>query len=248
MSTYRELVYLILDELKNISDDAHFQPEHVLFLLDKYRALLLRQNYKDIKKEIPDSNYQTICLDLEPSSGGICQGRYLKSKQQVPSMMKISRQTVSGSDYFGSNIAYVSNGRFRYAGTGCHGKNMIFSTIAPDGHLYLKSGNPQAYYMEGAKVTGIFEDARKAAELECNAEGNRCDVMDADFPLEEGLIPQAVQLIMQELTGTKFQPEDDENNANDDLSTLASYIRQQIAAGRYSPLLRNINGREDNRQ
>lgn len=65
MSTYKELTYMVLDELKIVSDDSHFQEEHVLFLLDKYRAFLLAQRYKDIRKEIPESNYQTICVDLK---------------------------------------------------------------------------------------------------------------------------------------------------------------------------------------
>lgn len=54
MSTYRELVYLVLDELKLTSDDALFNEEHVMFLLGKYRGFLLKQQYKDIKKEIPE--------------------------------------------------------------------------------------------------------------------------------------------------------------------------------------------------
>ena len=64
MSTYRELVYLVLDELKGTSDDFTYTEEHIMFLLSKYRAFLLKQKYNDIKKQIPESNYQTICIDL----------------------------------------------------------------------------------------------------------------------------------------------------------------------------------------
>jgi hypothetical protein len=42
MATYREITYLILDELKTNSDDSFFEREHVLFLMDKYRAFLLK--------------------------------------------------------------------------------------------------------------------------------------------------------------------------------------------------------------
>jgi hypothetical protein len=42
MSTYREMIHMVLDELKVISDDSHFQEEHVMFLLDKYRGFLLK--------------------------------------------------------------------------------------------------------------------------------------------------------------------------------------------------------------
>lgn len=50
MATYREIVYMVLDELKINSDDKYFEEEHVMFLMDKYRAFLLKQRYSDIKK------------------------------------------------------------------------------------------------------------------------------------------------------------------------------------------------------
>ena len=42
MTTVREAVYMVLDELKLISDDAHFTEEHVIFLLKKFRAYVLK--------------------------------------------------------------------------------------------------------------------------------------------------------------------------------------------------------------
>ena len=58
--TYREIVYSILDLLKQSSDDSFYTEEHVLFLVSKMRAAILKQTYANIKKEIPESNYQTI--------------------------------------------------------------------------------------------------------------------------------------------------------------------------------------------
>ena len=91
MSTYRQLTYLILDEAKGMSDDFTYTEDHLIFLIDKYRAFLLKQRYSDIKKQIPESNYQTICLDLiqvpaisgEPCEGGV----YLRSEKEVPFLM-----------------------------------------------------------------------------------------------------------------------------------------------------------------
>ena len=247
MSTYRQLTYMVLDELKLISDDSHFQEEHVLFLLDKYRVFLIKQRYSDIRKEIPDSNYQTICVDLEQANainGMPCEGNgYLKSVKKIPNIMQIGKQKVSSMDYFQGDIAYVNNERFKYVGNNKYLKNQIYSTIAPDSHLYLKSNNPQMYHLEKVKVTGIFEDSSKVAELQCpDEEGNTtCDLMDMNFPLEESLVPPLIELIVKELGAQKYQAEDKENNANDDLSTLASYIRQQLANGRRSDLYKDYS-------
>ena len=234
MAKNKELVYMCLDELKLVSDDSHFAEEHILFLLDKYRSFLLAQRYKDIRKEIPDSNYQTICVDLEQSNainGMPCEGPdYMKSTQKIPYMMQIGTQKISSLDYFQGNFAYVNNERFKYVGSNKYLKNQIYGTIAPDSHLYLKSNNPQVYYLEKVKVTGIFEDSSKAAELQCpDADGNTtCDVMDMTFPLEEALIPPMIELIVKELSGHAYQPADNENNANDDLDRLASYIARNM--------------------
>lgn len=245
MATYRELVYFVLDSLKLVSDDSHFTEEHVLFLLDKYRGLLLNQKYKDIRKEIPESNYQTICVNLEPVNaieGSSCgETDYLKSVEQIPHMAQIGSQKITSTDFFQGNFTYVSNERFKYVGNNKYLKNQAYGTIAPDNHLYLRSSNPQLYYLEKVKVTGIFEDSSKAFELQCDNDNTICDVMDMSFPLEEALIPNLIQMIVQELGGQKYQAKDDNNNDKDDLSDIAAYIRTQLANGRRSDLYKDYS-------
>lgn len=234
MSTYRELTNMVLDELKMISDDSHFQEEHVLFLLDKYRGFLLKQRYSDIKKEIPESNFQTICLDLEKvpayEDSDICGGRgYLRSIQEVPEMMTISNPKVATQDYFQGNITYTNRERFKYVGNNKYLQNIIYSTIGPNEHLYLKSNNPQSYYIDKVTLTGVFEDSAKAAELECNKDGeDKCDVLDKKFPLEESLIVPLIQLAVRDLGAANYNAEDDSNNANDELGQLARYLAQNL--------------------
>lgn len=248
MSTYRDLTSMILDELKATSDDSHFVEEHVVFLLDKYRTFLIKQRYSDIRKEIPESNYQTICVNLEevcgfPSMvGAMCgNGRYLKSTKPIPHMMSVGSQKVTTMDYFQGNINYVGNERFRYVGNNKYLRNQSYATIAPDSYLYLKSNNPQLYYLEKVKITGIFEDSAQAAELQCpDSNGSTvCDIMDMTFPMEESLVPPLIELIVKELSAFKYQSQDSVNNASDDLSNLAAYIRQQVAEGRRSDLYKN---------
>lgn len=230
MSTYRELVYLVLDELKLTSDDALFNEEHVMFLLGKYRGLLLKQQYKDIKKEIPESNYQTLCLDLiqvpaitgEPCEGGT----YLRSKEKIPFLMSVATPRVYPEDYYQGDITYVSRERMKYVGYNRWLPNIIYASIGPDNYLYFKSFNPQYLYLEKARLTGIFEEPEKAAELECNRDESTCDPMDMKFPLEEALIPQVVELVVKELSRPEYLPEDKQNNADDGLSEVTSQSKK----------------------
>lgn len=246
MSTYREIISMVGDELKFVSDDSHFTDEHILYLADKMRCFLLKQRYSDIRKEIPESNYQTICIDLEKMTdinGVECIGtNYLKSTKKIPHMMSVGSQILSTLDYFQGNINYVNSERFKYVGHNKYLKNQAYGTIAPDSYLYLKSDNPQMYYIKKIKVTGIFENSADIIDLQCPDENGEttCDIMDMKFPLEESLIPPLIELIVKELSAFKYQAEDSINNANDDLSNLASYIRQQLAEGKRSDLYKNI--------
>ena len=49
--------------------------------------------------------------------------------------------------------------------------------------------------------------------------------MDKTFPIDSDLIPQVIQLIVKELQGASIRPQDNINNANDDLADIATFIR-----------------------
>lgn len=226
---WKEAIYMVLDELKLQSDDAIYTEEHIMFLLGKYRTFLLKQRYSDIKKQIPESNYQTICLDLievPAISGEPCEGGpYLRSKEKVPFLMKIGNPMVYPLDYYQGDITYISRERMRYIGYNKYLKNIIYASIGPDNYLYLKSSNPQYLYLEKIKVTGIFEDAIAASDLQCPDDAE-CDVLDRVFPIEDALVPPMIELVVKELLSAEYRPEDSDNDASDDLSNLAAFIQR----------------------
>lgn len=231
MSTYKEIVYMCLDELKSISDDAYYTQDHIIALADKYRAFLLKKNYSDIKNTIPESNYQTICLSLEQTNGidgNPCSELYLRSKETIPNVLNIGNDRVSSKDFLAGEITFVSKERMKYVGHNSFLKNIIYCTIGPDNKLYLKSSNPQAYYLENVLYSGIFEDAFSAAQMNCNNSNSQCDPLDNTFPLEESLIPLLTESIVKELSGAIYKPEDETNNANDDLSDMMAFIRRNM--------------------
>ena len=215
---------MALDELKLSSDDAQFTEDHVMFLLNKYRTFLLKQRYSDIKKQIPESNYQTICLDLiqvPAISGDACEGgTYLRSKEKIPFLMKIGIPRVYPLEYYQGEITYVSRDRMRYVGYNKFLQNIIYCSIGPDNYLYFKSFNPQYLYLEKVKFTGIFQDSMQASDLQCPDDNGEtiCNPADRAFPIEDSLIPQLIQLTVKELYNPSRSDEDNENNAKDDLS------------------------------
>lgn len=225
MAKYKEIVSMVLDELKVTSDDSIFTEGHVIFLAGRYRSFLLKQRYaSDLKKQIPESNYQTLCLELEQAEaieGLPCVGGYyLRTTKPLPSMLPfgINRLYTSGS-YYKGDITLVTKDRFKYTGNNKWLQNIIYATLDPDGRIYLNSANPQFLYLKEAKLTGIFENAEEASELECDNDGSKdCDILERDFPLEDALIAPLIELVTKELSPSLAAPEDKTNDANDGLS------------------------------
>lgn len=231
MATWKEMAYLVLDELKLTSDDDLFNEEHVIFLLKKYRALVLKQEYERKKKELEDSlddtlyaneDYTDLCLDLEQVAainGELCEGgTYLRSTKKIPSTIAGTTPIVYTEDYFQSQITFVSKNRFKYVGNNKWLLNFIYATIGPDDYLYLKSQNPQYLYLEKIKVSVVLEDPEEAEDLLCCNEDDSCDFLNTTFSLRDYLIPQVIQYVVKELSGVEYRPRDFQNNAADNLS------------------------------
>lgn len=229
----KEIVYEILDEIKANSDDAFFTEDHVIFLIKKYRSFLIKKeqdkekNTTDVASEF---EYQQICLDLEKVEaipGLPCEGGYyLRTTEAIPKILEGTQPRVYPSDFYGNiNVVFVSRDRMRYVGTNRYLQNIIYTSIGPDLHLYMKSSNPQFLYLEGdnkLRMTAIFEDFDAASELLCDAEGNStpCDVLDSTFPIRDYLVPPLIELVVKELIGANYRPMDEVNNAKDNNAGL----------------------------
>lgn len=225
MSSYREMIYMCLDRLRQTSDDSHFNDEHVRFLLDKYRSYVLRLLWE--KKKLLDiftqSDYQTLCLDLAKSfsiDGTPCEGMYLRSVSRVPDILAIESARIYAGDFLKSDVTLVPCERMRFVGHNRWLRNIIYACIAPDRRLYLTSSNPQMFYLTSITLSAVFDDAWGASELLCCAEdGNACDPYDSKFPISEAYAPQVMDLVVTALGGS-LQIEDDRRNDSDDSTTV----------------------------
>lgn len=232
----KEIIYIVLDRIKGTSDDFSYTEEHILFLINKYRSYMLKQTYKDVKKEISYSNYQTICLDLETENKGLCQGIILRSKQEIPNIINISKPILH-TEYENTKIVFTNRDRFRFVGSNKFLRNILYSCIGENNKLLMKSNNPQYLHLKSIKLEGVFEDFEKAFELSCNS-NKQCDILDAEFPFEDSLVPQMCDSIYNVLTNSIYKPKDDSNDANDTLANLANYLRNNMK----SDLQKQIDG------
>jgi hypothetical protein len=84
----------------------------------------------------------------------------------------------------------------------------------------MTSQNSQFLYLKEAKLTAVFEDSEAASELSCDNDGDAvCDIMEREFPIEDALIAPLIELVVKELQPVVTAPEDEDNDADDSLST-----------------------------
>lgn len=237
--TYKELGMMVLDLTKLYSDDADITIEHVIGLAKPYRAFLLDQKYNQSNtwKKPNDSNFQSIMVHLvNISNMNPCGKPYmLKSVEKIPDKLNVGTMSLFTRNLADYNISFVNMAKLKLAGSNKYARNQIYAAMS-GGYLFLSSGNPTIQYLEKIGLTGVFEDVEAASELSVEIDGcmsenpseSNCDPYDNEFPLEEELMPQLIDYILKQTIGAAYRPEDPQNNANDDLSNIHSFVRQHM--------------------
>ena len=243
--TLRELVFLVLDELKINSDDSYFNEDHVVFLINKYRSFVLKKELEKENKPLSSTNSQLICLDLIEvrDEDNLCGESMLRTEQPIPSLINDCKVSIYPVNYFeGDHIIYTTMERMRYTTYNKWTKNLIYAAKGPDNYLYLKSSNPQYLYLEKLKMKAVFEDFESAAQYACDESGEElnCDILDMKFPIENALVPIIVEMVVKELLGASYRPKDSINNSNDDLSDIVAWVRRNMK----TPVQKQIEGND----
>lgn len=225
--TLRELVYMVIDELKLLSDDSTFNEEHIKFLLNKHRVAILYQLYNKQNTRVAESNYQYITLPLERLEDSSIFGlerEYMISEIEVPNLLKIGDTKVNLVDSkFNYRSVLIDSNRLDYVGFNKWTKNIVYYAIR-DKHLYMYSYNEEIQTTYEVILKGVFEDVEGVFKLN-NPNSN---VLDMDYPLESNLVPLVIQSVVQELAPKTITPEDSLNNASDDKANLNNFIRRNL--------------------
>lgn len=198
--------------------------DHIVFLMLQYRTTLLEHKYKDQKNSIPMSNYQTICVDIESDEdcNNITQ---VKSIQSIPAFTNLKgnesiKISAIGDLFNNLEYVYTSIDRMPYVGNNKWLRKIIYFTTATDNKLHLKSQSINFKYLKKVSIAALFDNPEDALLLACDSEGNMCDYMETKFPLETALVSTLIDAIVASLSNTVYRPEDDKNNASDDLSKV----------------------------
>lgn len=217
MTTNREAVHMVMDELKMVADDNYFTTDHALFLLRLHRAAFLKRSYTAIGKEPPDAYYQTLCMALELADrtpGLACRGRMLRTVSPLPRMVPVGRPELYAPGYWDGHMALVDRRRMRHVGHDPFRRSVIYGAVAPDGRLHLTGADPAMLHLREARLTAIFEDPAEADAWACGADAP-CDPLDAPLRMEEAHVPIVIQSVVRELSMAAYRPQDPANDSAD---------------------------------
>lgn len=240
MTTYREAIYMCNDLLKGMSDDFTYTEEHIAYLLDKFRALLLKQRYgNDPKKHVPYSNYQTLEIEFNPAEPK----SMLKSNTQIPYMLQlgIPRIILDGEDYYNYRFELTSRERLPFVGNSKFTSMISYCAISETGNLLMKNKEsyweipaiePPEYIYKGPKklkLVGIFENPREVTdEISFGEYSTNTHEWDKNIPLEESLITTLIEMVVKEIANSVYRPNDDINDNRDDNADMATFIKSNM--------------------
>ena len=221
--TYRQIVFMILDLLRQTSKDSNFEIDHIIKEVNDVRNLLLKQRYSDIRKEISDVNFQEITIYLTDVSSLNKKYIMLKSSKVVPDILNIASTPTKSLDSI--NFSFISNYRFVYTGYNEWLSSIIYGTVLSDKYFYIKSMNPQVKHMTSIRIMSIFEnpiDVYYYNDPDLIANGT--DVLDMIFPLEGAYIPELQDIVLKRLALSLGFPKDTINNNNEDNSNIQQKV------------------------
>lgn len=229
MTTYREAIYMCLDLLKGMSDDFTYTEDHIAYLLDKFRALLLHQRYgNDPKKHVPYSNYQTIEVTI--SDLNLDNNLYYKSDDQIPYMLHIGIPRVTFEDYYDITFEFTSRERLPFVGNNKFLKKVWYGAINEQNYFCLKPSSARVIIDDGEplkiKLTGIFENPREVKDEQSFNEGT--DELDRNIPIEEALITTLIEMVVKEIASSVYRPTDDNNDNKDNNASMATFLSNNM--------------------
>lgn len=204
--TYRELVYMCLDEIKLASDDSYITEDHILFLISKYRAFLLRQKYEKTNMPVNKENFQHL--------------RNVSEGDTLPTILAISIPKI---DFQIENLPYegifIPYERFKYVGKNKYLTNdkskIVYVTADRVNSMRL---TPVHDDIAQIPIYAVFEDILSSSTYEFPD----TDILDCRCPIEAELVSGVQEMVVKDALGIAYRPKDIINNGNDDLSQIGA--------------------------
>lgn len=220
MSTFKEIIYSIKENLRQYSDDSDISLEYVGFLVKNTRAMLIAQRYSDRKYAVPNKIRSHFYKTLELTNDNEfteATGTILRTQTPLLPILEhhnfITDIRVTSGSYNDSQFTFVPASRFAYIGENKWLQSQIYVCLGTDNRLYFKSSNPVFKALDQVKVSYVAEDPEACYPQTVEYDEN-IDFWDMDYKLEEAMVSQLTDIIVKKLAGMLQMKEDNQNDSN----------------------------------
>jgi hypothetical protein len=223
MSTKNYYIYDIIEALRQFSDDTNVSIEHLSFLIDNNRALLLRQKYKDIGQIIPQGIRQRLHFPLELVDDNVFASlnKVLATTTALPRLIEsgdyMRALYLDGGNYKDMRFIYVQPERFQYCGNNFDVANVIYVTLNQDYKLNLKALNPSHKLVENIRIWGVFENPKDAWEVSADYDATKDFDTEIYYPIDSDMWVTMKEMILKQIIGSMKIPEDKINSAENEV-------------------------------
>ena len=215
--TFKESVYDIREAINALNIDSDFTDRHIIFLMNQYRAVVIRQHITNNPGEYRNQLMQTLFMELELVDSSQFPEFYkvnltvLATKKVIPNIIgqqmykEIEVRTIErlGTEVEISHKERLSN--VLYAPLG-----FIFGYRDVDGKLYLTSRSVLHKSLTKITVSDIFEDP----EVILDIHGLSTDL--EVYPISFNLWVTVKEMVVQHLLKELSIPTDTVVNNSDD--------------------------------
>ena len=219
--TLKEIIYDINETLNAYSDDHKLSEEHIAFMINNKRNLLLKQYMSNLIKEVPQEAIQSICLNLELNRNCFENIQVLRSTIKIPATLDNTGRSNIIKAYtplrFIKNINIIDYSRIPFVYAEKYNKTQLFVAVDPKSYLIVFNTDNLHLDLELLEIEGVFENPEEAYNLSCEASINNCDFFDSQYPIESALIDPIKNQIVNELLLKYKIPMDSENNSENDI-------------------------------
>lgn len=211
---YKDVIYLVLEELKQTTDDIPFEEDLIANLLNISRAVIIKQRFGSHKVEIPKEIIQSVPFKIIFKDN-----IYQSNREFVIINLNGAHLFYNISIPMLSNleITYTTLDRFKYVQISKWFKKIAYSAFSNNNKLYFKFPEgtiTPALLSKG--ITGYFntilDDPRTIFPYEE-------DYLNLDFAINGDLLRPILDLTLSDLYKHIHLPEDIINNGKNDLIT-----------------------------
>lgn len=215
--TIKEGIYDIRETINVLNIDSNISNRHIIFLMNTYRAIIVRQFITNNPGEYRDQLTQTLYMELElvdrsqyPDTylSGVTMLRTVKALPNIIGQQMYKEIEVRTIDRLGTEVEISHKERLvhvNHAPTG-----FIYGYKDTDGKIYLISNSILYKTLDKITVTCILEDPEKIQDIHD---------LDTDldiYPITSHLWGTIKEMVIQQLLKEKSIPLDTVNNNLDD--------------------------------